>query len=75
MRAIALPPVYLPPLDETYRRVWRALQEIPAGETANYGGIADSVGSPKAARASYRRLEEVALSSSKPTLSSSLRSA
>ena len=33
------------------RRVWQALREIPAGETASYGGIAAAVGSPKASRA------------------------
>jgi AraC family transcriptional regulator of adaptative response/methylated-DNA-[protein]-cysteine methyltransferase len=33
------------------RRVWQALQEISAGETASYGGIAAVIGSPKATRA------------------------
>jgi methylated-DNA-[protein]-cysteine S-methyltransferase len=33
------------------RRVWRALQEIPYGETASYGEIARHVGQPGAARA------------------------
>lgn len=33
------------------RRVWRALIEIPAGETRTYRQIADQVGSPKAVRA------------------------
>jgi methylated-DNA-[protein]-cysteine S-methyltransferase len=33
------------------RRVWRALQEIPYGETASYGEIARRVGTPAAARA------------------------
>ena len=32
-------------------RVWRALQDIPAGSTASYGVIADRLGSPTAARA------------------------
>ncbi len=32
-------------------RVWRALQEIPYGETASYGEIARRVGQPQAARA------------------------
>lgn len=33
------------------RRVWRALQEIPAGETVSYAEIARRIGSPKAVRA------------------------
>jgi len=33
------------------QRVWQALREIPAGETASYSGIAAAVGSPKASRA------------------------
>ncbi len=33
------------------RQVWRALQEIPYGETASYGEIARRVGQPGAARA------------------------
>jgi AraC family transcriptional regulator of adaptative response/methylated-DNA-[protein]-cysteine methyltransferase len=33
------------------QRVWRALKEIPAGETASYTEIARRIGSPKAARA------------------------
>ncbi len=32
-------------------RVWRALQDIPAGTTVSYGVIADRLGSPTAARA------------------------
>jgi len=32
-------------------RVWRALQEIPAGETRSYGDIAKAIGRPNAARA------------------------
>ncbi|MBI2586117.1 MAG: bifunctional DNA-binding transcriptional regulator/O6-methylguanine-DNA methyltransferase Ada [Rhodospirillales bacterium] len=32
-------------------RVWRALQEIPAGETRSYGAIAEMIGRPGAARA------------------------
>jgi methylated-DNA-[protein]-cysteine S-methyltransferase len=32
-------------------RVWRALTTIPYGETASYGEIADSIGSPGSARA------------------------
>lgn len=33
------------------QRVWRALQEIPAGKTASYAEIATRIGSPKAVRA------------------------
>jgi AraC family transcriptional regulator of adaptative response/methylated-DNA-[protein]-cysteine methyltransferase len=33
------------------RRVWRALQDIPYGETRTYGEIAAAVGAPRAARA------------------------
>jgi AraC family transcriptional regulator of adaptative response/methylated-DNA-[protein]-cysteine methyltransferase len=33
------------------RRVWQALQKIPAGETASYTEIAHRVGAPRAARA------------------------
>jgi methylated-DNA-[protein]-cysteine S-methyltransferase len=33
------------------RRVWRALQGIPYGETVSYGEIARRVGQPSAARA------------------------
>jgi methylated-DNA-[protein]-cysteine S-methyltransferase len=33
------------------RRVWRALQEIPYGETTSYGEIARRVGVPSAPRA------------------------
>ena len=33
------------------QRVWRALQEIPAGETASYTEIAERIGSPKSIRA------------------------
>lgn len=33
------------------RRVWQALQAIPAGETRSYSEIAEAVGAPKAARA------------------------
>jgi methylated-DNA-[protein]-cysteine S-methyltransferase len=43
------------PLDfhgaEFERRVWRALLEIPPGETTSYGAIAKSLGSAGAARA------------------------
>ena len=33
------------------RRVWEALQGIPAGETVTYGALADRIGSPRAVRA------------------------
>lgn len=33
------------------RRVWEALRDIPAGDTATYSQIAKRIGSPKAARA------------------------
>ncbi len=33
------------------RRVWRALTEIPYGETVSYGEIAQRIGQPSAARA------------------------
>ncbi len=33
------------------RRVWRALQTIPYGETRSYGQIAEQIGSPGASRA------------------------
>jgi AraC family transcriptional regulator of adaptative response/methylated-DNA-[protein]-cysteine methyltransferase len=33
------------------QRVWRALQEIPAGATASYSDIATRIGSPKSVRA------------------------
>ncbi|AXK38680.1 bifunctional DNA-binding transcriptional regulator/O6-methylguanine-DNA methyltransferase Ada [Crenobacter cavernae] len=33
------------------QRVWQALREIPAGETASYTDIANRIGAPKAARA------------------------
>ncbi len=36
------------------RRVWRALLEIPAGETRSYGQLADRLGDPKATRAVAR---------------------
>ena len=32
-------------------RVWRALREIPAGETLSYAEVAQRIGSPKAVRA------------------------
>jgi AraC family transcriptional regulator of adaptative response/methylated-DNA-[protein]-cysteine methyltransferase len=36
------------------RRVWQALQQIPAGDTVSYSDIASRVGKPKAARAVAR---------------------
>lgn len=33
------------------RRVWQALQAIPVGETRSYAGLAEAIGSPRAARA------------------------
>ena len=32
-------------------RVWRALRDIPAGETVSYGDLAERIGAPKAVRA------------------------
>ena len=36
---------------EFYQRVWKALEEIPYGETRSYKQIAEAVGAPKACRA------------------------
>lgn len=36
---------------EFQRAVWRALRDIPAGQTRSYGQIAQSIASPKAVRA------------------------
>lgn len=36
---------------EFQRQVWSALQEIPHGETASYGEIAERIGRPQASRA------------------------
>ncbi|MCK0512500.1 methylated-DNA--[protein]-cysteine S-methyltransferase [Aromatoleum buckelii] len=36
------------------QRVWQALQEIPAGQTASYAEIARRIGAPKAVRAVAR---------------------
>ena len=33
------------------QRVWMALREIPAGQTASYSSIAEKIGSPRAVRA------------------------
>jgi AraC family transcriptional regulator of adaptative response/methylated-DNA-[protein]-cysteine methyltransferase len=35
-------------------RVWRALQEIPRGQTRSYAEVAEAVGRPRAARAVAR---------------------
>lgn len=46
------------PLDVTgtafQERVWRALRDIPAGETASYGQVAAAIGAPDSARAVAR---------------------
>lgn len=43
------------PLDlrgtEFQKRVWRAVQKIPAGQTSSYSAIAAAIGAPKAVRA------------------------
>jgi methylated-DNA-[protein]-cysteine S-methyltransferase len=40
------------PAGTTFQRgVWRALQEIPYGATANYGAVARRIGKPSASRA------------------------
>jgi len=36
---------------EFQQKVWKALQEIPCGETRSYGAVARSIGQPKASRA------------------------
>jgi AraC family transcriptional regulator of adaptative response/methylated-DNA-[protein]-cysteine methyltransferase len=36
------------------QRVWKALQEIPRGETRSYSGLAEEIGSPSATRAVAR---------------------
>jgi methylated-DNA-[protein]-cysteine S-methyltransferase len=36
---------------EFERRVWRALEDIPYGETESYGEVAERIGAPGAARA------------------------
>lgn len=36
------------------RRVWQALREIPAGETASYSDVANRIGAPKSVRAVAR---------------------
>jgi methylated-DNA-[protein]-cysteine S-methyltransferase len=36
---------------EFERRVWRALEEIPYGETESYGEVAERIGTPGSARA------------------------
>jgi len=49
-------PKDLPPLDlsggtEFQRRVWRAMTDIPFGQTRSYGEIARAIGKPQAVRA------------------------
>jgi AraC family transcriptional regulator of adaptative response/methylated-DNA-[protein]-cysteine methyltransferase len=56
VRAIASPSLAPPvPLDiagtEFQLRVWKALRDIPAGETASYGKVARDIRSPRAVRA------------------------
>jgi O-6-methylguanine DNA methyltransferase len=46
-----LPPIDLRSGTEFQRKVWATLQRIPAGSTATYTQCAESVGKPKAARA------------------------
>jgi len=46
----------LPPLDDSagtdfQRSVWRAMRQIPSGQTSSYGEIAKAIGKPKAVRA------------------------
>ncbi|BDR67147.1 methylated-DNA--[protein]-cysteine methyltransferase [Clostridium tetani] len=41
----------LPEGTDFQQRVWKALREIPFGETKSYGEIAKNIGNPKAARA------------------------
>lgn len=42
----------LAPVGSSFQqRVWAALQDIPYGETESYGGLAERIGSPGAARA------------------------
>lgn len=49
LRAFALP---LAPAGTPFQQeVWRALEEIPYGETRTYGQIAAAIGRPKAVRA------------------------
>ena len=48
-KSFALP--LAPKGTEFQQKVWRALQEIPCGETRSYGDVARSIGQPKASRA------------------------
>lgn len=41
----------LPEGTDFQQRVWKALREIPFGETKSYGEIAKNIGNPKATRA------------------------
>lgn len=43
-------PLYLTGTD-FQKSVWRALQDIPFGQTSSYGALAHRIGSPKASRA------------------------
>ena len=43
------------------RRVWRALQNIPAGETKTYSQIANDIGAPKSARAVWAACGQIAV--------------
>jgi methylated-DNA-[protein]-cysteine S-methyltransferase len=43
--------VFAPKGTEFQQNVWKALQEIPYGETRSYGDIAKNIGNPKACRA------------------------
>lgn len=46
-----LPPFDLDDTTEFQRKVWSALEKIPAGETKTYGDLARQLGNPKAMRA------------------------
>ena len=48
------------------RRVWEALQKIPAGKTASYKDIAVRIGSPKAVRAVAQACRSNALALATP---------
>ena len=51
-KPISTPPPYdLSDTTEFQRKVWAALEQIPAGETKTYGELADEIGAPKAMRA------------------------
>ena len=46
-----LPPFDLDDATAFQRKVWLALQKIPAGQTKTYGEVARDIGNPKATRA------------------------